>query len=42
MKKKAYRAVEVKNFNSDQLVSEFGNEKIVFGIDVAKTDFFAA
>ncbi|MBU1171187.1 MAG: transposase [Proteobacteria bacterium] len=42
MKKKAYRAVEVKKINIEQLVSSHGQERVVFGIDVAKTDFYSS
>lgn len=42
MKKKAYRATEVKKINVGQLVSEHGEERVVFGIDVAKTDFYSS
>ena len=40
MKKKAYRAIEVKKLNIEQLVLGIGEGRTVFGIDVAKTDFY--
>lgn len=42
MKKKAYRAIEVKKINIDQLVMEHGEKRLVFGIDVAKTDYYSS
>ena len=36
MRKKAYRAIDVKKINIDQLLSKANGERIVFGIDVAK------
>ena len=36
MKKKAYRAIDVKKINIDSLLSKTNGERIVFGIDVAK------
>ena len=40
MRKKAYRATEVKKFNSEDLVKRYSNERIIFGVDAAKTDFY--
>ena len=42
MKKKAYRATDIKKINIEQLVLTFGEERAVFGIDVAKTDFYSS
>jgi transposase len=42
MKKRIYRAVDVKALNLDELRKVVKNQKIVLGVDVAKEDFFAA
>jgi transposase len=42
MKKRIYRAVDVKALNLDELREVIKNQKIVLGVDVAKEDFFAA
>jgi transposase len=42
MKKKAYRAIEVKKINVEELESRHGEERVVFGVDVAKTDFYSS
>jgi len=42
MKKNMYKAVNVKNINVSELRSKVEGQKIVFGIDVAKTQFFGA
>lgn len=42
MKKRIYRAVDVKALNLDELREVVKNQKIVLGVDVAKEDFFAA
>lgn len=42
MKKKSYRATEVKKLNIEQLVSSIGEDRVAFGIDVAKTDFYCS
>jgi len=39
MKKKAYRATEVKKINIEQMVLDHGEKKLLLGIDVAKTDY---
>lgn len=36
MKKKAYRAIDVKKINVEKLLSEAKGERIIFGIDIAK------
>lgn len=40
MKKKAYKATEVKRINIEEMKAKIGEERVVFGIDVAKTDFY--
>jgi len=42
MKKKAYRATEVKKLNAEKLLKNVGKGRAVFGIDVAKTDFYCS
>jgi transposase len=42
MKKRIYRAVDVKALNLDELRKVVKNQKIVLGVDVAKEDFVAA
>lgn len=42
MRKRIYRAVDVKALNLDELREVIKNQKIVLGVDVAKEDFFAA
>lgn len=42
MKKKAYRAVDVKKLNVEKLLSKAGDERVIFGIDVAKEDFYCS
>lgn len=42
MKKKTYRATEVKKFKIEQLLSSIGEDRVIFGIDVAKTDFYCS
>ena len=41
MKKKAYRATEVKKIKIEQMVFDHGAKRLVFGTDVAKTDFYS-
>lgn len=42
MKKKAYRAIDVKKLNVEQLLIKAGGERVIFGIDVAKEDFYSS
>jgi len=42
MVKRRYRAVSVKDVNISSLVSVWVGELVVFGIDVAKYDFYCA
>lgn len=42
MKKKAYKAVDVKKVNVDALSKKVEGQRIVLSTDVAKTDFFAS
>ncbi|MCK4604530.1 MAG: transposase, partial [Deltaproteobacteria bacterium] len=42
MRKRIYRAVDVKALNLDELRKVVKNQKIVLGVDVAKEDFFTA
>lgn len=42
MRKRIYRAVDVKALNLDELRKVVKNQKIVLGVDVAKEDFVAA
>ena len=40
MKKRMYRAVWIKDIRSEAIESRLGSGGLVFGIDVAKTDYF--
>ncbi len=42
MKKKAYRATEVKKIKIDEFAEEHVEKRLVFGTDVAKTDFYSS
>ena len=42
MKKRSYRATEVKKLNIEKLILSIGEQRVVFGIDVAKTDFYCS
>lgn len=42
MKKKAYRSVDVKKINIERVLSTAGDERVIFGIDVAKKDFYCS
>ncbi len=42
MKKKAYRATDVNKINIESLLSRTSNERIVFGIDIAKENNFCS
>ena len=42
MKKRIYRAIDVKALNLDELREVIKKQKIVLGVDVAKEDFVAA
>lgn len=41
MKKRRYKATDVKQVNWDRVAAQTQGQRIVFGIDVAKEDFFA-
>ncbi len=42
MKKKAYKAINIKKINLENLSAKIKDQRIVFGIDVAKKDFFGS
>ena len=42
MKKRIYRAIDVKALNLDEFREIIKKQKIVLGVDVAKEDFVAA
>ena len=41
MKKRIYKATNVKRVNWERIIAETQGQRIIFGIDVAKEDFFA-
>ena len=42
MKKRVYKATNVKKINLEKLVQDVEGKEIVLGVDVAKEDFMAA